>query len=213
MLNKTSLANFYLNHPNSVKEEELNIVIEAGDILDQENNFLNDKDLKIIMQAKDIMEEYKMCNIYNQDETVPEVRTALQNNIVFNKNEEMDLPYLAIRKDIKYGRIEYDFITTGYYQLKETIRKEIQRLFDEMEATSTRHDNRVSHAGPVAGHSSKRELNVLRKYALMIQDVIFNPDNREYKPQFKDLEWRNKIKSKLEDVIIFEEKMRIMSEI
>jgi hypothetical protein len=126
---------------------------------------------------------------------LPEVRTTLQNNNVFNENMEKDLPFFAIRKGRKYGRIEFDFNTNSYYQLKESSQKEVQRIFDEMEVNSTRHDRRVSHAGVVGGHSSKRELDVLQIYGQIIQDIIFSPDNREYRPKFKFLESRNKIKS------------------
>lgn len=85
------------------------------------------------------------------------------------------LPLFKITKEGGYGNFGYVF-ANGNYQLKIGTRKELEALFDDMEASSKRVDMEVSYAGPSRGYTSMRDFDVIKRYAKKALPIIFNPE-------------------------------------
>ena len=110
---------------------------------------------------------------------VPEAYGKKQQNQIFNECENNGIPCCFIKKGRKYGKIEYDFITTNYI-LKDRSLERIKILFEDMNELSELYKlRRPCFPGHTYGVSDKCELWICRDMAPFIWEVIYNPNSWE----------------------------------
>ncbi|MGP8024779.1 MAG: hypothetical protein ACLQG5_03945 [Methanobacterium sp.] len=99
------------------------------------------------------------------------------NNKILRASEKKGIPFLAIKKAINYGAIEYDFIALDY-ELKSKAMDQIKIIFHEMAChEDVKEPWEYYGCNPTHGISVKIKLNTCRQYALKIRDIVINRDN------------------------------------